>query len=195
MDSRFKEFKRGNEKAFRHYFDLYSRAICDFAFAYCKSEMEAQDIAQECFVILFTNRQQINDEEHLKLFLFKTARYRLIDHQRSMKNRKNREFIWMEAQQAWDQQQDEFELVKALVLSEIYKLSKRMPARRREIFGLYFYEHMDVRAIARCIGLKESTVYSHLQHAYSFLIKEMPDPTLLIWVILLFFGVIAERFL
>ncbi|HXB08081.1 MAG TPA: sigma-70 family RNA polymerase sigma factor [Puia sp.] len=185
MDSHFNQFKKGSEKAFRYYFDLYARPLCAFAFFYCKDHMEAQDIVQECFLHLFANREKINEEEHLKNFLFKVARNRTIDRRRTKEKRMLREQAWAGDQPGWDAQHDDVEQMKALVLSRIYELYRRMPARRKEIFWLYFYQRMDVRAIARIRGLKESTVHNHLQQAYSYLIKEMPDPALLIWMIIL----------
>jgi RNA polymerase sigma-70 factor (ECF subfamily) len=185
VDSRFDQFKKGSDKAFRYYFELYAQPLCAFAFFYCKDQMEAQDIAQECFLTLYTHRENIREEEHLKYFLFKVARFRMIDRRRATGKRRQRERVWAEDQAGRGQQYEEVELLKALVLSKIYDLYKRMPARRKEIFWLYFYQQMEVRAIAQVQGLKESTVYNQLQHAYSYLIKEIPDPALLLWLIIL----------
>jgi RNA polymerase sigma-70 factor (ECF subfamily) len=189
VKNRFNNFKEGDERAFRQYFELYSRPLCAFAFGYCGSQTAAQDIAQECFVILFRNRETINDEEHLRHYLFRAARDRSVSYRLSNEKRRARESAYASAQDRWDQQQDEVEMTKTLVLSKIYELVKKMPARRRAVFELYIYKEMDVRSIARDQKVKESTVYNQLRQAYSFLVKEMPDPKLLIWLIVLLSGI------
>jgi RNA polymerase sigma factor (sigma-70 family) len=171
--------------AFRFYFDRYARPLCAFIINYCKTAMIAEDIVQECFLNLFTNRQKINDEEHLERYLFRVARHRTANHQSSDENRRHREFAWVEAHDQWDDQQDETEVVRVLVLNKIHQLSKKMPARQRAVFELYFYHEMDVRSIARSQRVKEKTVYNQLQRAYSFLVRQMPDPELLVLLIVL----------
>jgi RNA polymerase sigma factor (sigma-70 family) len=187
VSNRFNDFKEGSEKAFRRYFDLYARALCAFVFGYCKSLMEAQDIAQECFLVLFKNREKLNDEQHLKHYLFVVARHMALDHKMAEGRRKKWEHDWAEARPGWVQQEDEAEMMTALVLSKVHELSKKMPPRQREVFELYFYKEMDVRSIASFRRLSESTVYNQLRQAYSFLVKEMPDPELLIWLAVLFY--------
>jgi RNA polymerase sigma-70 factor (ECF subfamily) len=191
VDSHFNQFKMGGEKAFRYYFELYARPLSAYAFFYCKDHMEAQDIVQECFASLFISREKIVTEEHLRGFLFTVARHRGLDRQKMKTRSRLRERDWAEDQAASYQQGDELEQMKVIVLNKIYEFYQRMPSRRKDIFRLYFYQELDVRAIARLRGLKESTVYNHLQHAYSYLIKEIPDPGLLSLVI--FFLIKREK--
>lgn len=171
--------------AFSFYFDRYARPLCAFIINYCKTAMMAEDIVQECFLNLFTNRQKINDEEHLERYLFRVARHRVTNYQSSDESRRNREYAWVEAHDRWDEQEDEVEVIRVMVLSKIHQLSKKMPARQRTVFELYFYHEMDIHSIARSQRVKESTVYNQLRQAYSFLVRQMPDPELLVLLIVL----------
>ena len=137
--------------------DRYSDHIYRAAYAFLGDSHEAEDVVSEVLMKYFTvcTELDIENEEHLKAWLLRTAVNRCKDIVRSARRRKTTaledthktEFGWSEA---------ELDVKKAVdKLSEKYKI----------IVYLYYYEEYKTDEIAHILKLPKGTVVSRLKRA------------------------------
>jgi RNA polymerase sigma factor (sigma-70 family) len=164
----FNLFKEGNAHAFKFFYDLYNRPLYVFILNLLHTETIAEEIIDDVFVLLWNDRDKINDAHHLANFLYLVARRLTIDHLVKLKKQVQLEAAWAKYQYEWATQFDEVELAKDKVLSLIFQHIDKLPPKQKEVFLLSFIQRMDVRRIAELLGTSEKNVYKHLSKAYQY---------------------------
>lgn len=79
------KFEAGERQAFKTVFDSLYSNICLFTNRYVKNLPVAEDIAQECFVTLWDHRETMKSIQHIKSFLYLSARNTALDYLRHEK--------------------------------------------------------------------------------------------------------------
>ena len=75
-----RSFQRGEEKGFAAIFTEYYPALCYYAIRYVKDKAATGDIVQECFIKLWQRRENFNNLEQIRAYLYKIVRFGCIDH-------------------------------------------------------------------------------------------------------------------
>src|SRR5438105_1775233 len=88
--SQFLSFKKGEEKGFAYFFNLYYPRICFFAIRLLDERVEAEDITEEAFIKLWGRREQFESPEAIKNFLYLVARNACFDFLRQDKRQNSR---------------------------------------------------------------------------------------------------------
>ena len=70
----FHLFKKGDEKAFAFFFDLYFNQIVGFCTEFIKDRDQAKNIAQEAFLKLWLNKEKVQKINGIKAFLYTSAK-------------------------------------------------------------------------------------------------------------------------
>lgn len=73
------DLKRGSHKAFDKIYQMYSKRLYAYSLQFTKSSEESEEIVQEVFVKLWSNRINIRQDETLRSLLFIMAKHRLIN--------------------------------------------------------------------------------------------------------------------
>ena len=76
----------GSEKAFDEIYKIHSTRLFSFCHRFIKSRETAEEIVQDVFIKLWTNKESIQNKESLSSLLFTIARNRLINSYRSTLN-------------------------------------------------------------------------------------------------------------
>ena len=84
------EIKNGNELAFRDFFDsTYPRVLAYLRKFFEKDNAYMDDIAQEAYVKLWQNREQIDEDQVLENYLFRILKNTVLSYFRTLaSNRK-----------------------------------------------------------------------------------------------------------
>jgi RNA polymerase sigma-70 factor (ECF subfamily) len=167
-------FKEGNGPAFKYFYDLYHRPIYVFILNLLHSDIVAEEITDDVFVLLWDERDRINDVNHLINFLYLVARRQALSQLFNLKKQVEIEAAWAKYQYEWATQFDEVELIKDQVLVLIFEHVDKLPPKQKEVFLLSFSERMDVHAIAEKLGTSEKNVYKHLAKAYQYFTTVFP---------------------
>ena len=70
----FHLFKKGDEKAFAFFFNLYFNQIVGFCTEFIKDRDQAKNIAQEAFLKLWLNKEKVQKINGIRAFLYTSAK-------------------------------------------------------------------------------------------------------------------------
>ncbi len=160
-NSDFANFKEGSHKVFREVFDAYYQLIYNYAIKFCKYHEEAEEIVQEVFVLLFLNRDKIDDPEGIYPYLFVlTKRQTIAVFRKNVIHSKFDHHLrdsWCEESHASEQNLDAAELLR------IWNAAiKGLPLKQQEIYELNKLEGLSYQDIADKIGISKNTVKNQL---------------------------------
>ena len=151
-----------NETEFNKKYEQYSPLVFRTAYQYLFNTYAAEDITQEAFIKLLTQRKQFNNTEHEKAWLLRVT----VNLCKNYVNaRANNSLPFNEEIGLYD---NSFEMSfenRIDIERELNKLS----AQQRLIMYLYYYEHYRVKEIAKITGRKVNTVKSDLKRARDIL--------------------------
>ena len=173
VPQQFRLFKEGNGLAFKFFYDLYHRPLYVFILNLLHNEAVTEEITHDVFVLLWNDRDKINDPHHLASFLYLVARRQTMAHLMKLKRRAELEAAWAKYQYEWATQFDEVEMARDKILSLIFQHIENLPPRQKEVFLLSFTQRMDVHSIAEKLGTTERNVYKHLAKTYQYLKKKL----------------------
>lgn len=79
------ELKKGNPAAFKEVFRLLYPRLKGYCALFLEDDSEAEDIIQECFIVLWEKHESINIEKRLESLLFVMVRNRCFNYLKSKK--------------------------------------------------------------------------------------------------------------
>ena len=140
-------------EALRDYADMVRR-IC---FMYLRQREDVEDVFQDVFLKLLQTDKPFDSEEHKKAWLCRITINRCKDLRKAFWRRNVDSLEKMEIP-CEDQEKSD---VLLAVLS--------LPPKLKDVIYLFYYEEYTAGEIARLLGQKENTVYSHLHRAREIL--------------------------
>jgi RNA polymerase sigma-70 factor (ECF subfamily) len=151
------QFKKGNESAFDKVFNLYFKALRNFANKIIKNE-EAEDIVLVAFGKLWQKHESFDQLINIKAYLFITVRNSCLQYLRAQKMAiiKNSEFqdeLIIAEENSVDK-----EAVRGAVLSDIYNEIENLPKQRKKILKLAFEDGLKTGEIAKLLNIQPQTV-------------------------------------
>ena len=135
---------------------LYYEDIKKVSFALCKDLYDAEDVTQTTFIKLLNQKEEFDDDYHIKRWLIKVA----INECRMLWKSpwKTKVDYYVPEKAVNHRGMDDEEL---LVLDAVMKLKKKY----REIVHLFYYEEYSAKEIAEILDINEGTVFKRLQRA------------------------------
>lgn len=153
--------KEGSHQAFDKVFNSYHAPLKRYLTARLGSDDEAQEMAQEVFIRLWTRHEEIDPDKNIKWFLYSTAKFLTLDNFRHRKvESRYEEFIANAPQDFALSADDEVIANELLLLAKI--TIDRMPPQRQKVFRMRFEECKSNEEIASELGLSPETIKSHL---------------------------------
>ncbi len=152
------------EKIVTKYIDTVYR----IAISHTKDAQDADDVVQQTFVKLLTNKVNFTDEEHIKHWLIRVC----INECNSLfssfwrKNVNLYEYSLQEENVTTQSYEPSFTLQED---SEVYEAVKILPVKCRIVVYLFYYEGYSTKEIAEIIHVREATVRTRLVRARKML--------------------------
>ncbi|MEI2270622.1 sigma-70 family RNA polymerase sigma factor [Sphingobacterium sp. ML3W] len=154
----------GSEAALLQFYQLYADRIFDVSFYLLKDTGWSEDIVQEVFVKLWTNRMSIKQDVDLWPFLYVLAKRECFNKLRSIK-RSHAAFELL-AYHIEGQSETADRMVERKELSEeIEGYLSQLPAQQKLIFTLSRVDGVPCQQIAEELNLSKNTVKNHLARA------------------------------
>lgn len=148
---------RAFDELFRTTYALYTAYACRLL----KDRDEAADLVQECFVSLWTMRQQLDPERSLKALLYRMIRNRALNRIRDRKRRAvsldENPYIAKEYAESPDlpsEGSDRGEAVRQLI--------EKLPERQREALELSRFVGLTHKEVADVMDVSARTVNNHI---------------------------------
>ncbi|MFV0248329.1 MAG: RNA polymerase sigma factor [Tenacibaculum sp.] len=155
------QLKKGCHNAYKHFFLLYYKELCNYITAVSGNKRIAEDIAQQTFIKIWDNKDQLFVQENkLKKYIFKIAYHVFID----LKRKKKKEFEFLESlkQEAYldivDTNTSLFEEKLTKVKNEIDKLPKQC----KKILIMSKVEGLKYKEISDKLQISIKTVEVHM---------------------------------
>ena len=172
-DGAFEAFKAGDEIAFRRIFEHHHRSLYCYISGLVNDSGEAEDIVTEAFVLLYSHRSRIQNDDHLIKFLFTVAKNRAVEYFRRNEKRQRLASEMARMVETLHTDPMEYEYTFMRLVEEIDHATQRLPPTRKEIFHLRYYFAKDVRFIARKMGIAEQTVRNQLNRVIIALRRQL----------------------
>lgn len=156
-----KELAAGSHDAFRYLFMKYFPKVKYFIGHLTKSESIAEELAQDVFMSIWENREQLGSVESFGSYVYRMAKNRALNYLR----RKYLEDSYMDEYEGeteltieGDLYAREIELLEQLTVS-------RMPRKRKAIYEMSRKDGLTNDEIAARMGISKKTVENHLNLA------------------------------
>lgn len=140
------------EKQYIEIVEKYADMIYRIAYQKVLNRYDAEDIVQDVFVKLLSNKSYFRDEEHIKAWLIRVTINLCINYNKSLARQKT---------VSVEQLDIPFTQQETGILEELYLL----PEDERNILYLYYYEGYKIREIAKILRQKQNTINSKLTRA------------------------------
>lgn len=155
----------GDFNSFNHLFFRYYGRLCAYVAEIIKDDFASEDIVQDLFIKIWTNREKIEVQESIAGYLFRSSKNAALNYLRSEKNKKNaveRSSINKSLITDYDIEHEEF-------LLALDKCITQLPARSKEVFLLHRFEGMKQKEISEKLNISVKTIKNQIWKSMQFL--------------------------
>ena len=158
----FNRMQEGDWSAFNSFFECYAEQLYHYALGFVKHREEAEDIVQDVFIYLWTNRDKITYTGSVYAYLCRAVKNSCIDYKlhEKVEERYRREMAMLAPEDAGEE--DDFEELYA----RLQAVMETLPPKCREIFVLGCVESMSYKEIAEQLDISVNTVKTQMKTAY-----------------------------
>jgi len=151
----FLSFSRGETEGFNYFYSLHWIYLLSYIGSIVKRADMAEDICQECFVILWVRRGQIRDENHLRNFLLKVAKNLSLHHLSTQENTRAAEVGWSNALDP--DTGGNPEKTKTEQIDKLVEEIEQLPLQRKMTILYKYFRGWSVKKIAGFFGVVAQT--------------------------------------
>lgn len=169
------------------------KALVYFADQLVRNNLLSEDIVSETFTKLWALRLNFDNVPSIRSFLYVTVRNACYDHLRSQEihTRIHKEILYTSDYVA-EMNRDDYDMMYAEYIQQLYVQVRELPDRCREVFNLYFFNRLTTREIAATLNISEQTVRNQKTKAVAMLKSALLKKDMLPVAILLhFFAVLC----
>lgn len=174
------DLKRGSHKAFDKIYQMYSKRLYAYSLQFTKSPEESEEIVQEVFVKLWSDRIKIRQDETLRSLLFIMAKHRLINAYRYKINHPVYE-EYVHYMDTLSTEDAHYKLEYNEFLFKFRKTMEMLPATQQKVIHLSRIRQLSNKEIAEKLSLSEQTVKNQL----SLGLKSLKEKLNKIWLLLM----------
>lgn len=155
------KMSRGDIQAYNKILDTHYWTVVLFVDRIIDDPMQSEEIAQDCFYKLYNEREKIENYNHLKGFLIRTARNASIDYLRWKKVQKNRlqEYILLNADSPVLENVLEREYNHAENRAEVDKVIKSCSRDQQMAFRLFVMKGLSANEVAEIMKIPQRRVF------------------------------------
>lgn len=180
-----KEVIAGSYKSYSALYDIWVSHLYRFVFSLVKCTETTQDIVQETFIKVWTNRANLNPELSFKSYLF-TISYHLVlkEFRRTINHPQMEDYMEYCNDASLADSPTDQQISFDTFLLEFKKAKEKLPPRQRQIFEMSKEYNLSIAEIAEQLSLTDQSVRNQLSSALKILRKELekyPYLLLLFW--------------
>ncbi len=195
FDKRTKiELKKGNPDAFKEVFRLLYPRMKGYCALFVSDDNEAEDIIQECFVVLWEKHESINIEKRLESLMFVMVRNRCLNYLKSKKLATNHidvenlnvnELQYLYQLDLYNREEKSLE---EMLLETLQEAVRELPPKMKNVFVKSKLEGKKQADVAEELGISIKMVEKHIAKAKerirAQLLKKYPALVLVIAMLL-----------
>ena len=173
--------KQNDRKAFKVVFERYYKKLLDYTITYTNDLQEAEDIVQQTFIILWTNRLKINTDKPIKSYLYRITHNTYIDTYRKQKN-KDAFFDEFKEKALRDRITVDTETIEHHSL-KLKKVIETLPEKCKEILYMNKFQGLKYKEISEQLDISIKTVESHMYIAFKKIREAFKEDDLFLCII------------
>lgn len=139
---------------FEEKYSLYSNLIFKLSMTYLANKSDAEDVTQEVFIKLFTNKTPFDTLEHEKYWIIRVTINACKNHLRTFWN-KNTTYLEDNLEEVEKNTEDDYSYIQELLFS--------LNEKYRVVLYLYYYEGYSIEEIAKILKITQSGVKMRLK--------------------------------
>lgn len=153
-----KAIKNGDHNSFKKFFDHHHSFLLHFLLKRGMSQLQAEDLVQQAFVMIWEKRSKIDPGKSLRSYLFRIAYTRMLNVIRDNKKfEPQTEAPEFESGETADRNLDNSELAVAIETA-----IASMPEKRQTVFRLCFIQEFTYKDAAEVLNVTVKTVENHM---------------------------------
>ncbi|MDO8368527.1 MAG: RNA polymerase sigma-70 factor [Saprospiraceae bacterium] len=164
--------RQGDERAFDDLFRAWYTPLVRYAHTFTDGDLdEAEDLVQETFAKVWTQRTTLDFQHSLKAYLYRMVHNQALNRLRAQRTHErfsNHQLRHMANE--FEPPQDNPELQ-----TQFQEVLNALPAQCRQVFGLSRFEDLKYREIAEQLGISIKTVETHMGKALRILRHELAE--------------------
>lgn len=157
----FKKMQNGDWTAFNLFFKEYTEQLYLYVMAFVKERLVAEDIVQDAFIYLWTNRARIVFTGSVYSYLLQTVKNACFNYKTHLEVEKKYQNAMLQTVET-ESSETEWEELRQKVMEAIDSL----PPKCREIFILGTLEGLKYQEIAERLDISVNTVKTQMKYAY-----------------------------
>jgi RNA polymerase sigma-70 factor (family 1) len=162
------EVSQGDEKAFRRLFDQYRQKIYSLSMHLTRSDVLSEEIVQDVFMKVWTNRNQLIQLDYFNAWLRTIARNTIISYLRSL-TREKLALNKMEVVSENSSSPTEDIMIEKEYRQILEEAIKKLPPQQKKAYLLSRQAGLKNEEIARQMGISIYTVKEYLHLALRFI--------------------------
>lgn len=177
------ELKRGNKEAFTLLFRKYYKDLVLFGGSILRDRVKCEDIVQNIFLKLWTERESIEIEKSLKSFLIRSVQNSCLDELRHKQVVRDHE-LYVQTFNYFDCLDTENYVLFSELQDKLAVALEVIPKTYREAFQMNRFEGLKYKEIAEKLQVSERTVEVRISKAISMLRDHLKEYSLIILALL-----------
>jgi len=172
------EIKAGNMLAFDELYCKYSKRLYKFSYSILKSKEDTENIIQDVFLNLWTNRNKVEKGSSVKYYIFTIAYNAAI----SVIRRKANEsgfFEYLKTLQDLTQEPVDLQLEYKELEEKLTSIINSLPKRQREVYLLHRMEGLKYSEISERLNISVNTIENHMSRVLKTIREKLGNYSLL----------------
>ena len=172
------EIKAGNMLAFDELYRKYNKRLYKFSYSILKSKEDTENIIQDVFLNLWTNRNKVEKGASVKYYIFTIAYNAAI----SVIRRKAKEsefFEYLKTLQDLTQEPVDLQLEYNELEEKLTSIIHSLPERQREVYLLHRMEGLKYSEISERLNISVNTIENHMSRVLKTIREKFGNHSLL----------------
>ena len=159
--------QKGDRKAFKMLYNTYFETLCQHLLNYSQNQALIEDVVQETFITIWTNRKKLHINTSLKSYLYKAVVNNYINNYR--KKKKRDAFLESYYRQVLMNISEKDESYQEERLKKLDECIQELPKKCREVFLSTKFTDMKYTEVSELFKISLKTVEGHISKAYSLI--------------------------
>lgn len=175
------KLRDGDHATFGHIYHTYKRQLLGNLYKILKDRAVVEELVQDLFMNLWSNRTNIDPEKPIKAYLFRIAANLAKNTIRSAYYDQRMRAVMMAASKASYTHIEE-QLFQQENRALLNQLLDKLPPKRREVYTLCKLEGKSYKEVSQLLRISEVTVNDHINKANAYFRQINTNP--LLWIAL-----------
>jgi RNA polymerase sigma-70 factor (family 1) len=167
----WEKIRQSDSIAFSYIFQKYYQALYQFAGRFVKDAQTAENIVQDVFVKLWTNRENCLITSSLKSYLYAATRNTALNYLRSEKKQISTNDLVNDKQDTAANPEER--IIENEIIGRVHKAIEKLPEKCRYIYLMKRYDDLKYHEIAEILDVSINTVKTQMKRAVKSLMTNL----------------------